>query len=51
MSAILEMIFSIVTADLLLPVGIVVTGLVASCWEESRTEAKRDRAAHAPPSV
>ena len=51
MSAILEMISSIVTADLLLHVGIVATRLVASCWEESRTEGKRGRAAHAPPSV
>jgi hypothetical protein len=40
MSAIVEMISSIVTADLLLPVGIVATRLVASCWKESRTEGK-----------
>jgi hypothetical protein len=50
MSAILEMIFSIVTADQLLPVGIVATRLGASCCEESRTEGKRGRAAHASPS-
>jgi hypothetical protein len=40
MSAIVEMISSIVTADLLLPVGIVATRLAASCWEESQAEGK-----------
>jgi len=51
MSAILEMIFSIVTVNLLLPVGTVATRLVASCCSESWTEGKRGRAAHAPHSV